>query len=254
MSKYKPLQEHLQKSTIDYVRLSFKDIEQVLGFKLPPSARKFQAWWANEVAPRSGQQRSWLDAGWNTQQLDLSKEEVTFVRGTTMGSSMKKKPNINRTKNAIISTTLDSEISVTVRISWMHIGNIEIDRDNKLIFPAVSPVPGLYRFTLEKMERPASYIGETMDLRRRFQHYRTPGISQQTNVRLNDLLKSHLKTQHPISVSIVIDPAFVQIEHDERRLNIASKAERILAEHAALLAETDLTILNKAVEIDRGKT
>ena len=42
-------------------------------------------------------------------------------------------------------------------------------------------VPGIYRFDLGDRV----YVGEADRLRRRFQHYRTPGPSQATNIRVN---------------------------------------------------------------------
>jgi hypothetical protein len=47
MSKYTKLGFFLQNSTIDPVKLTFKEVESVLGFNLPKSAREYQAWWAN---------------------------------------------------------------------------------------------------------------------------------------------------------------------------------------------------------------
>jgi len=41
----------------------------------------------------------------------------------------------------------------------------------KLSFPLAPEVPGIYRFDLGELV----YVGETDRLRRRFQHYRTPG-------------------------------------------------------------------------------
>ena len=42
-SKYKPLADYLSISGKDKVKLTFNEIEKILGFKLPDSARKYSA-------------------------------------------------------------------------------------------------------------------------------------------------------------------------------------------------------------------
>lgn len=59
--------------------MAFRDIEKVLGFALPPSARRHQAWWANNVGTHVNA-RAWREAGWKTSRVDLASERVVFVR------------------------------------------------------------------------------------------------------------------------------------------------------------------------------
>lgn len=82
MGKYDALRERLDVSAEPVLRLSFTDIERILGEVLPPSARKYPAWWANEApgGPHS-HARSWLDAGYRTQHLDLNAQTVEFMAG-----------------------------------------------------------------------------------------------------------------------------------------------------------------------------
>lgn len=78
MSKYVKLAEHLASLNATQWRASFKEIEGILGFSLPLSARKYQAWWANENGGTHTQSQGWLGANWRTSDLDLSDEKVTF--------------------------------------------------------------------------------------------------------------------------------------------------------------------------------
>ena len=80
MGKYDPLYEYLRSLSSDTWRASFGEIEEVLGFKLPTSARKYSAWWDNEVDGTHVQARAWVEAGWEATELDLGFERVTFVR------------------------------------------------------------------------------------------------------------------------------------------------------------------------------
>ena len=73
MSKYAPLAEHLASLGTDVVDLSFTEIEGILNFELPRSARKYPEWWANS---RSNDTHTsallWSDAGWQVDSLNLS--------------------------------------------------------------------------------------------------------------------------------------------------------------------------------------
>lgn len=79
MSKYEPLSSFLETQPQDQVRLSFDDVERIIGSKLPRSAFEHQAWWANNPEGHS-HCRSWFNAGWKTENLNLSRRTVTFVR------------------------------------------------------------------------------------------------------------------------------------------------------------------------------
>ena len=79
-SRYDVLRKHLTERSEPVIRMSFQDIEDVLGTSLPPSARKYRPWWANESDGTHVHARAWLDAGRRTTRVDLDGETVTFVR------------------------------------------------------------------------------------------------------------------------------------------------------------------------------
>ena len=80
MSKYSPLSEFLRKHTAGKeVRMTFAQIERITGAKLPPSARRHRAWWSNN--PQSSViTRAWLEAGFQTKQVDLQAGTLVFRR------------------------------------------------------------------------------------------------------------------------------------------------------------------------------
>ena len=79
MSRYESLTHHLQGRTGDLIRMSFAEIEQVLGRKLPPSAGTHRAWWSNN-ATNNVMTRAWLAAGFRSEQVDLPGRRLTFRR------------------------------------------------------------------------------------------------------------------------------------------------------------------------------
>lgn len=80
-SRYSPLADWLsgQPGKVDQVKLSFDQIEVIIGGSLPPSAYTHRAWWANVVLTHP-QSQVWLEAGWRTTYINLSEKHVTFAR------------------------------------------------------------------------------------------------------------------------------------------------------------------------------
>jgi hypothetical protein len=77
--KYLALKKYLETQRLSRLRLSFQDIERVLGEALPPSASKRPAWWANDAAGHA-QAKAWLEAGFKTADVDVEGRAVSFVR------------------------------------------------------------------------------------------------------------------------------------------------------------------------------
>jgi hypothetical protein len=80
MSRYDPLRRYLASVATDQreVRLSFRDMERIVG-TLPPSARNYRAWWGNNQA--MPQALAWQQAGFVVETVNLTAEHVVFVRG-----------------------------------------------------------------------------------------------------------------------------------------------------------------------------
>jgi CBS domain-containing protein len=70
------LEEQGKKKETD-IRVTFQDIELLLGDPLPPSAREHRSWWENDYISNK-HSLSWLQAGWRVEDVDLTAGEVTF--------------------------------------------------------------------------------------------------------------------------------------------------------------------------------
>ena len=79
MGKYEPLRQFLTGRREASARVTFREIEDILGFRLPASARKHPPWWSNSGGTHT-QSCAWLTAGWKTSQVDIPGEMVTFTR------------------------------------------------------------------------------------------------------------------------------------------------------------------------------
>lgn len=80
MSKYEPLADFLKDFSEDSWDASFSEIEDVLGFPLPPSAHEHRAWWANQYKGNHSQAKGWIQAGWETRDIDQRKGKIRFER------------------------------------------------------------------------------------------------------------------------------------------------------------------------------
>ena len=83
MFRYDPLYRWLcakSAAGLASVSATFEEIDVVLGLALPDSARTSLQWWANEYdAARHAQCRAWLDAGFETKEVNLNAQTVRFV-------------------------------------------------------------------------------------------------------------------------------------------------------------------------------
>ncbi len=86
MSKYEPLPQFLRSAGGTLHRMSFAEIERILGFKLPKSAYEHEAWWSNNATGHS-HARAWLKFGWRTEAVDLAGRKVTFQRSPRLPSA-----------------------------------------------------------------------------------------------------------------------------------------------------------------------
>ena len=80
--KYQRLYSHLCSLPDREWRVSFGDIEAVLGFELPDSARLHRPWWSNQAGGHS-QSTAWMAAGWETAEVDVRGETLLLRRRNT---------------------------------------------------------------------------------------------------------------------------------------------------------------------------
>lgn len=242
LSKYDPLLRYLSALGGDEKRLRFCEIEYILGDRLPLSARKYSAWWANDSS-KSRQSKAWLSAGFATADLDLPGEAVTFRKS-------KRDPRRARTRHGEVcrpnhGVDLESTppladeqpVRLSLEMAWYELGRLTCSEDGVLQIPDAPACAGLYRFRLIGDASARHYIGEAADLRRRFAHYRNPGPTQATNLRLNKLIRDHLGGGGQALLDIATGGIALSIGDAPLQADLYDKATRRLLEHAALVAE-----------------
>lgn len=78
MSKYEPLNNFLKAQSREHVPMTFAEIERILNDKLPPS-KTHRAWWSNNPS-NNVMTKEWLDAGYETESVDIAGEKLVFRR------------------------------------------------------------------------------------------------------------------------------------------------------------------------------
>lgn len=132
-----------------------------------------------------------------------------------------------------------------ISMQWRPLGRV-IAVDGRLSFPAAPSSAGLYRFRVRYRNRELVYYGESDNITRRFAHYRNPGPTQQTNIRVNKTFVEMLQNGAEISVAVIVENAWISRDGKRVAADFSSKAVRRLFEHAAIQAcGEDIESLNR---------
>jgi hypothetical protein len=92
--KYRPLREHLSGAAGTRVRMTFAEVEDLVG-RLPESAYRHRAWWGNNDG--NVEARAWLEAGWRVESVNQAVGEVVFTRAADSQSRSAARPAASRT-------------------------------------------------------------------------------------------------------------------------------------------------------------
>lgn len=79
--KYRALYTYLCGLTASEWRTTFNEIETIVGFPLPASARLHRPWWSNQKGGNGhSQSLAWTIAGWETAEVNLEAETLLLRR------------------------------------------------------------------------------------------------------------------------------------------------------------------------------
>ena len=131
--KYIELTEYLKRCGKESLKLSFLEINSIIGCELPDSAYKHQAWWSNSESHSSA--FGWMNAGYITSNVDIANGQVEFIKSGQQPYSMEK----NKPKQKVCTSSLSvvdaiqaieeymNEIAVDPHVrfmSWVHCYNV----------------------------------------------------------------------------------------------------------------------------------
>lgn len=143
------LRDYLDAQTDNEIGLSFVQVEEILRGRLPESASVYDAWWSN--SPVAGRHNDvWLSCGWETVGLNREAETVRFVRSpsprTIRANPKPRGPTpIQPSSPSLETAPVAASNDVTLSFEWKVLGEIMLDMECGLVFPAVTLGAGLYR-------------------------------------------------------------------------------------------------------------
>ena len=85
MGKYEPLGQFLKKQKRNHLKMSFAEIESLIGAKLPKSSKSHRAWWSNNPS-NNVMTKQWLEAGFETENVELEAERLVFRKSASTHS------------------------------------------------------------------------------------------------------------------------------------------------------------------------
>ena len=130
MSKYTPLEIHLRKLRGSSVSMTFDEIENIIGAKLPPSADIHRAWWSNN--PSNGViTQAWLNAGYKSADVDMKGRKLVFRKSESDGFHS----HIENQRDISGADNITSDISLTQNILRTLMGTVTLMPGTDLTSP-----------------------------------------------------------------------------------------------------------------------
>lgn len=169
MAKYDPLREHLARLDEVVWAAKLDELENILGVRLPMSAREHRTWWANSGGSLV-HQNAWLDAGWRVDHTDLRRDLVVFRRlrisGTSAAGDSSGPQRSGRHQDDLDqlrrhAREMREPVNLTVRAEWTEIGIVAETPCNSRLVPAL---PGLYRLAVLADGKVQTFILDSGDL------------------------------------------------------------------------------------------
>lgn len=113
MSKYTPLRVYLSGRSEAEIPLAFSEVETIVGFNLPPAARRYRAWWSNNPT-NSVITNAWLGAGFRSAEVDMANQTLKFVR---VGDRAQGRGNAAQAGGPLVLEALQKALGGTVRFA-----------------------------------------------------------------------------------------------------------------------------------------
>ena len=118
MAKYINLTLYLGQLDAGLWEATFQEVEEILGFPLPDSARQYREWWANQGRSQS---LSWQGAGWKTTAVDLGRERVTFLHAGDRDEEDGTAPSVQKLTISDAKAGLAANFGVPIDSIEIHI-------------------------------------------------------------------------------------------------------------------------------------
>jgi hypothetical protein len=118
MGKYAPLGDYLASRPTPEIAMTFADIERVIGSALPPKAQGHRAWWSNN--PNNNvMTKVWLDAGFETQRVDMASRRLVFRRVSAKPPERPSTPPVKTWSAAVSAAAVHPALGALKGMLWI---------------------------------------------------------------------------------------------------------------------------------------
>jgi hypothetical protein len=132
VSKWAGLESHLKfrAAFTDTVKLTFARIDGLIGANLPMEAYRDISWWSN--ASSSAHAKAWLEAGWETGEVNFKEGYVVFkkVRNVPFKKSKRKKLEITQPFTPVRVHVPKSKVPSKTKVSKLYARIMNLERQH----------------------------------------------------------------------------------------------------------------------------
>jgi hypothetical protein len=138
------------------VKLSFARIDGLIGSNLPMSAYRDEGWWSN--LPSNVHAKTWLDAGWEVQEMNLKEGYVVFkkVREAPPSRRRRSRSDISKPFTPVPVRPLKPKVPSKTKVSKLYarIKNLERQRGSHGSIRGFKPRPQHEKKLFKPNEKP----------------------------------------------------------------------------------------------------
>ena len=117
--KFIALTAYLEKCGMDEVKMTFSEIEKIIGFRLSDSAYTYPAQWSNSESQSFA--FGWLNAGYITRQVNIPQQTVEFVRKPLQKQQRLSVPTRKETEKRIAANNAAANNEATNRAATLPV-------------------------------------------------------------------------------------------------------------------------------------
>lgn len=117
--KFIALTAYLEKCGMDEVKMTFSEIEKIIGFRLSDSAYTYPAQWSNSESQSFA--FGWLNAGYITRQVNIPQQTVEFVRKPLQKQQRLSAPTRKETEKRIAANNAAANNEATNRAATLPV-------------------------------------------------------------------------------------------------------------------------------------
>ena len=237
--KYAPLHRHLSNLDAREWSTTFREVERILDFHLPASARTYREWWANHGGNPQG--KAWVDVGWKVEHVNLRTERVVFRR-TRSSAHRSNTPAIRPSRaNALSSSTnsqVPSEVASQTSVIPVKAGTQMASEVRKPTTSARGNVSDKNRLPLDihNLMQGLSYSRPIFHSEADFQHalaWHIHRVMPDSHVRLEYPIRYDDSTMY-LDIWLSKNRIAVELKYPTRMLELNRESERfLLVDHGA---------------------